>query len=78
MSTTSNSTNKSLLKRRVIYSILAVCITLSKSSLATTETDLEEIRNDNNTGKTKYTDIKHLSNTRIFQSMCKIKCALIS
>ena len=36
----STSSNTSLLKRRVIYFILAVCITLSKTSLATTETEI--------------------------------------
>ena len=36
----STSSNTSLLKRRVIYFIFAVCITLSNTSLATTETEI--------------------------------------
>ena len=48
----SNSVNKSLLKRRIIYGILAICITLSKTSLAATDTEIEENTSDttNSTG----------------------------
>ena len=49
----SNLNNKSLLKRRIIYGILAVCITLSKTSLASNETENEELSSHsvNETGK---------------------------
>ena len=50
----SNLNNKSLLKRRIIYGILAVCITLSKTSLASNETENEELSSHsviNGTGK---------------------------
>lgn len=51
----SNSVNKSLLKRRIIYGILAICITLSKTSLAATDTEIEENTSDttNSTDCTK-------------------------
>jgi len=39
----SNLNNKSILKRRIIYGILAICITLSKTSLASNETENEEL-----------------------------------
>ena len=42
-SNASNATNSSLLKRRIIFSILAVCITLSKTSVATTETEISNL-----------------------------------
>ena len=49
----SNLNNKSLLKRRIIYGILAICITLSKTSLASNETENEELSSHsvNGTGK---------------------------
>ena len=49
----SNLNTKSLLKRRIIYGILAVCITLSKTSLASNETENEELSSHsvNGTGK---------------------------